>query len=36
MDVSFILDKDESHIHTDSQTNGRGQLEAGTINKATD
>lgn len=35
MDVSFILDKDESHIHTGNETEGRRWLKVGTINKAT-
>jgi len=34
MDVSFILDKDGSHIHTGNETEGRRWLKVGTINKA--
>ena len=35
MDVSFVLDKDESHIHTGNETERRRPLKVGTINKAT-
>jgi hypothetical protein len=35
MDVSFILDKDESHIHTGNETVRRRSLRVGTIDEAT-